>query len=212
MTEERITQERAESRVRPAGPDYTSVRERFGGIDTGAALGGMLAGLGMLVLLAALAAVAAIPLQINAFDIEGGVQELGMGGIAVATVVILVSFFVGGWAAARIARFDGVINGVGVALWMLLLVALSAAAGVFFDARYNLLQRAGLPDWFSQIRGEDVTTLAVVAAILAISALFVGCIIGGSVGEAYNRRVDSAMADTRTVPTERRDVDRSVAD
>jgi hypothetical protein len=209
MSEERITPEGTESRVAPADARYSNVRERFGGIDTPAALGGMFAALGMLGLLIAVTSVAAIPLQLNAIDTRGEILELGRAGVVVATLVILTSFILGGWVAARMARFDGVINGVGVALWMLLLVAVSAAAGIFLDARYNLFQRAGLPDWFSQIRGDDVTTLAMVAAVLAIAAVFTGSMIGGWAGNGYNRKVDSAMVHSDTVVTERSDIYRS---
>ena len=208
MESKSTTEQRLES-TRSADRHYMGVRERFGGIDTPAALGGLMAAIGSLMLLLAILALTTLPLQINAIDIEGEIQELSGLGVAVAAVVILVSFFIGGWVAARIARFDGVINGVGVGLWMLLLVALSAAAGVFLDARYNLLQRAGLPDWFSQIRGDEVTTLAVVAAIVGVTAVFVGAILGGASGEGYNRRVDAALTDGTPVYTERTEPYRS---
>jgi hypothetical protein len=223
MTRERTTRtrtrRRAERRAEPAEQRFAEVRERFGGIDTPAALGGLFAAIGVLVLLATALAVTAIPFQINLFGTEGEVTEIGIAGVAVATFVVLTAFLVGGWAAARIARFNGVINGMGVALWMLLLVAVSAAVGIFLDARYNIFQRAGLPDWFSQIRGDDVTNLALLAAIVGVGAVIIGSVIGGAAGESYNRRVNTAIVDT--YPSERpeedpdwadRDRDRSEAD
>lgn len=181
---------KTDTRVFEAGYPYETrtLGQRFGGVDTKAALGGLFAAIGVLVVLASLIAVTTLPYHLNAIDAEGNIVGLEVAGIALATVAVLLAFSVGGWAAARIARFDGVINGIGVALWMLLLVALSAAAGLLIEAEYGFLQRAGLPDWFSQLRG-DVTMLAVVGAVLGVGAIFLGSVVGGAVGEAHNRRI-----------------------
>jgi hypothetical protein len=182
--------------------DRRSVRDAFGGIDTPAALGGMFAAIGVLGTAAALLALTAIPFQLNAFDIEGNLTELEMAGVAVATLTVLLSFFVGGWVAARVARFDGVMNAIGVALWMLLLVAVSAVAGLYLDERYNLLQRTGLPDWFSQLRGDEMTALGVTAAILGVLAIIAGCLLGGAAGESYNQRVNRALVGDQVEPVD----------
>jgi hypothetical protein len=173
--------------------DRMTVAERFGGVDTPAALGGLFAAVGMLAFLGAVIAATSIPFQLNAFDIEGNLTELGWAGIAMAVLVVFVAFFFGGWVAGRMARFNGVMNGVGVGLWMLLLMAVSAAAGAFIEERYNVLQPAALPDWFTQFRAEDVTTMAIVAGILGLAAIFLGAALGGAVGEKYNREVDTAV-------------------
>ncbi len=180
-----------------------SVRERFGGIDTPAALAGMFLALGVLVFLAALIAAGArrLTFQLNAFDVEGNVQELAWAGVVTAVVVVLVSFFIGGWAAGRIARYDGGINGLASALWMLLLVAVFAGLGAWFGAEYNAFRSAGLPDWFSQFRSEDRTTIGVVGGTLAIVAMFAGGYLGGRLGEKFHREVDDALTGTRVSPT-----------
>lgn len=182
-----------------------SVRERFGGVDTPAALMGMFTALGVLVFLGALIAAGAgtLEYQLNAFDIEGNAQELGIVGVIVAIIVVLASFFVGGIAAGRMARYDGGINGIAAATWALLLVAVFAALGAFVGDEYNAFQRAGLPDWFSQLRlsGDEVTTIGVIAAILSIVAMFLGAYLGGKLGEAYHRRVDAALVDRRVETT-----------
>lgn len=180
-----------------------SVRERFGGVDTPAALMGMFTALGVLVFLGALIAAGAggLEYQLNAFDIEGNATELTVVGVVTAVLVVLASFFVGGIAAGRIARYDGGINGAAAALWTLLLVAVFAALGAFVGAEYNAFQQAGLPDWFSQLRlsGDEITTLGIIAAIASVVAMFLGGYLGGKIGEMYHRKVDAALAD-RTVP------------
>lgn len=178
-----------------------SVRDRFGGIDTPASLMGMFTALGVLVFLGALIAAGggALEYQLNAFDLEGNAQEMTIVGLVVALVVVLASFFVGGLAAGRMARYDGGANGLAAALWALLLIAVFALLGVWFGAEYNAFQRAGLPDWFSQLRlaSGDATAMGIIAAVLSILAMFGGAYMGGKLGEAYHRRVDAALADRR---------------
>lgn len=178
-----------------------SVRERFGGVDTPAAIGGMLATLGTLAFLGALIAAGAggLDYRLNAIDIDGNLQELELVAVLIAGLVVLASGFVGGWVAGRMARFDGVINGIASAIWLVALVAIFAALGAWFGAEYNAFQLAGMPDWFSQITGDEVTAMAVVGAIVAIAALMAGAALGGNVGEMYHRKVDNAAVTERVV-------------
>ncbi len=184
-------------RVRGTETDLRTVKDRFGGIDTPASLGGMFAMIGTLIFLGALIAAGAggLRYQLNAMDFEGNMQELEVVGIVVASIVVLVASFVGGWVAARIARFNGVENGVGMAIWLIALVAIFAALGAFVGQQYNAFQRVGLPDWFTQITTEDVTANAIVGAIVGIVMVFLGAVLGGVVGDGYNRKVDAAMTD-----------------
>jgi hypothetical protein len=185
--------------IRGTETDMASMKERFGGLDTPAALMGMFTALGVLVFLGSLIAAGAggISYQLNSLDIEGNPLELAVGGVVVAVVVVFVSFLAGGWAAGRMARYDGGLNGMASAIWMLLLVAVFAALGAFVGAEYNAFQRAGLPDWFSQFRGDDVTAIGVIAGIAAIAVMFIGGYLGGKMGETYHRRADAALTDPR---------------
>lgn len=193
--------------------NMASIRERFGGVDTPAAILGMLTAFGVLVFLGALIAAGAgnIPYQLNAYDIQGNLQELAIGGVAVAVAVVFVSFLAGGWSAGRMARYDGGTNGVGVALWALLLVAIFAALGAWAGTEYNAFQQVGLPDWFSQIRGDGVTSIAVISAVLAVVAMFAGAYLGGRLGELYHRKADAALVDqvTTSVTTAEREPSRA---
>lgn len=187
--------------IRGAGTDLSGVRARFGGIDTPAALAGMFTALGVLVFLGALivAGAGGLEYQLNVIDIEGNAQEVACAGAAIAIFVVFASFIVGGWAAGRMARYDGGWNGLAAATWMLFLVAVFAVLGVYAGAEYNAFQQAGLPDWFSQLRGDDVTVGAVLAGVVAIIAMFGGAYIGGRLGEAYHAKVDAAVADAQPI-------------
>jgi hypothetical protein len=191
------------SHVRGTETDLGTVKERFGGVDTPAALGGLFALLGTLVFLGALIGAGAgeLSYQLNGIDIDGNLQEIEVLGLVIAALVVLAASFVGGWVAARMARFDGVMNGVGVGIWLLALVAVFAALGAFVGAEYNAFQRVGLPDWFAQFSADDVTAGVIVAGVVAIAAVFIGAALGGLVGDAYNRRVDAAIADRAVRPS-----------
>ncbi|MFP3913392.1 MAG: hypothetical protein ACLFWM_00825 [Actinomycetota bacterium] len=183
------------------GTEVGSVRRRFGGIDTPAALMGMFTALGVVVFLGALIAAGggAIEYQLNAFDAEGNAQELGIAGVAVAALVVLAAFVVGGAAAGRMARYDGGVNGLAAATWALLLIAVFAALGAFVGAEYNAFRQVGLPDWFSQLRlsSEEATTIGIVAAVVSIVLMYAGAYAGGRIGEGYHRRVDAALSGRR---------------
>jgi len=186
-------------------PDYrtesdrylSGVRERFGKADMVASILGMLTALGMLVFLGALiAAVAAgFELQTNLINETGALDEFELAGAIAAAGVVFVSFLVGGVAAGRISRYDGSVNGVGTALWFLLLLAVFAALGAWVGQEYNVFANADLPNWVAQIDVEDVTTVAIVMSIVFVVVMFVGGYLGGRIGESYHRKVDAAILD-----------------
>jgi hypothetical protein len=106
------------------------VRERYGKADLVASILGILAAIGTLVFLGALfaAGTATIELQTNLLNQDGTLDGVETLGVVAAMVVLFVSFLVGGIAAGRMSRYDGGINGMGTALWFLLLVGKVDAA------------------------------------------------------------------------------------
>ena len=192
-----MTERTTRTRVTGAETDLGSIRERFGGADIVAGILGMFTALGVLVFLGALLAAGegGISYQLNQIDVDGNLQEVEVVGAIVAILVILASFFAGGWAAGRMARYDGGVNGVGAALWFIFVVAIFGALGVWFDQKYNAFGSVDLlPDWFGQIGADDLTLKAVAGALAGIVAALLGGYIGGEVGEAYHRDVDAALA------------------
>jgi hypothetical protein len=190
-----MTERNHPPRVVGAETDLASIRDRFGGADLVAGILGMFTALGVLVLLGALIAAGAggIDYQVNQIDLDGNLQEVEVIGAIVAIVVIFAAFFVGGWAAGRIARFDGGANGLGVALWFILLVAIFGAIGIWFGSEYNAFAAVDLPNWFGQLGADEVTLKSVAGAVAGIVAALLGGYIGGEVGEQYHKRVDAAM-------------------
>jgi hypothetical protein len=177
--------------------DVSEVYERFGKADLVASLVGMFAGLGVLVFLGALLAAGAdsIDFQLNLINEGGGLDEASILGLVVAAVVVFISFLVGGYAAGRMARYSGGLNGLGAGLWLTLLVAVFAALGAWVGAEYNAFSQLDLPNWFSQIDTDELTTMAVVATVVMVAATLAGGYIGGRIGETYHTRVDAALID-----------------
>jgi hypothetical protein len=178
-------------------PEVSTVRERYGSADLIASLLGMFAALGTLVFLGALFAAgsATIQLQTNLLNQDGTLADVEIVGTISAVVVLFVSFLLGGIAAGRMSRYNGGMNGMGTALWFLLLVTVFAALGAWVGEEYNAFAQADLPNWVSQIDVEDVTTAAIVMSIVSVVTIFLGGYLGGRIGDSYNRKVDAALVD-----------------
>jgi hypothetical protein len=168
--------------------------ERFGGIDIPASLVGMLTALSTVLILAGLvgAAVGVVGYQTG---LEENAEDLSMGSLIGGVAILFVAYLIGGWAAGRIARYDGARNGFATGVWTLILGAILAALGAWAGTEYDVFQNVQLPQWFDS---DALTTAAIASGIGAIAAMFAGGIIGGIWGERYHRRADATIADTRT--------------
>lgn len=192
-------------------PGVREARERFGGLDVPASLAGMLVAVALLVLLAGLAsaAIGAIAFQTGA---SGNETQLSVGALITAGVVLLLSFLIGGWAAGRMARYSGALNGLMVAVWFVLLLAILAGLGALLGNTYNLFDnlrvaKANLPNWFS---ADTVTTGAIISSIAFAAIMILGAVGGGLWGQRLHRRADEVIvaAGRGDVVTERiREVD-----
>jgi hypothetical protein len=178
-----------------------TIHERFGGVDTPSAIAGMFTALGVLVFLSSLLAawVGGLTFQVNLLDPDGVLQEFEVVAFIVLAVVVFVAFFYGGWAAGRMARIDGGINGVAAAAWMLFLIVVFAAIGAFAGAEFNAFGQAGMPDWISQLDAADITVGAGVATIVLLLIMFFASWLGGRAGETY-RRTDTVTGTRVTDP------------
>jgi hypothetical protein len=183
---------------RAAAPDpYAGIhaaRERFGGIDIPASLVGMLTALSTVLILAGLvgAAFGVVGYQTG---LEQDAQDLSNGSLIGGVAILFVAYLIGGWAAGRIARYDGARNGFATGVWTLIFGAILAALGAWAGSEYDVFQNVELPQWFDS---DAFTTTAIASGIGAIAAMFAGGILGGLWGERYHRRADTTIANTRT--------------
>lgn len=165
-------------------------RRGFGGLDVPASLVGMLTALAMTVLLAGLvgAAIGAVGYQLG---VEGREQELSIAGLVGGLIVLFLAFFVGGWAAGRMARYDGVMNGAMTAVWAIVLALILSALGAWLGSEYDVLRNVELPQFFSR---DALTIGGIVSAAVALVAMLAGGALGGLRGERYHRRADETIA------------------
>lgn len=184
------------------------VAHKYGGADLVASLSGLFAALGALMFISALIAAGAneLDFQLNLIDLEGEVLDASVLGAVVALVVVFLVFLFGGWVAGRIARYDGAMNGLGVGLWLLVLSAVFALLGALVGPEYNAFGPAGFPDWFSAIRSDVRTPMALVLMVLFSAAALGGGYIGGRMGEDFNRKVDSELAASAAAEAERKEI------
>lgn len=188
-----VTDTAHEDERRPVGVD--AARERFGGRDLPASLAGMLVAFAALLLFAGLAS-AAIGTIAFQTGVEGNEEELSLGALIAAGAVIFLAFLLGGWAAGRMARYNGALNGFLVAVWFVVLGVVLAIAGAIADSTYNLFEdlrvaEATLPNWFS---AEDMTTGAIISSLAFVALMVAGAVLGGIWGTRMHRRADREIA------------------
>jgi MFS family permease len=166
-----------------------AAHERFGGVDIPASLIGMLTALSTTLILAGLvgAAVGAVGYQTG---LEENAQDLSTWSLIGGVAVLFVAYVIGGWAAGRIARYDGIRNGFATGIWTLVLGAILAGLGAWIGSEYDVFRNVELPQWFES---DALTAAAIISGIAAIAAMFAGGIIGGMWGERYHRRADRTI-------------------
>lgn len=120
-----------------------------------------------------------------------GTESVGLIGGIVLLAVIFVAYLAGGYVAGRMARFNGLKQGLGVWLWAVIIAIVAAAAGMLAGARFDVLARVNsfprLP-----LNEGTLTTGGILVAIGVVAASLIGALLGGLAGMRYHRRVDRA--------------------
>ena len=169
-------------------------KEQFGGMKFGACFFGWLAATGMAVLLTALAAGIGTGLgisrNVNSSDATAGnIQTAGIVGAVALLVIVLIAYYCGGYVAGRMARFNGVKQGVGVWLWAIIVAIVLAIIGAVAGSKFNVLgQLSSLPS--IPVSGQTATTAGIVTAVAVAIVSLVGAILGGLAGMRFHRKVD----------------------
>jgi hypothetical protein len=173
-------------------------KEQFGGIQVGSAFFGWLAATGTAVLLTALVAAGgtAVGLATNtdvndAVDQASNNQTVGLAGIIVLLVILLISYYCGGYVAGRMARFNGVRQGFMVWIWALIAAIVVAVLGLVAGQRFNILANLNSFPRIPINEGQ-LNTLSTIAAIVVALVALVGAVLGGLAGMHFHRKVDRA--------------------
>ncbi len=173
--------------------------EEYGGIKIGSAFFGWLTATGMSVILTALVAAAGTAVGVatsteagqTAAQTTGELETVGIISAIVLLVILFVAYFCGGYVAGRMARFNGLKQGVAVWLWALLIAIVVALLALVAGDQYNVLGRL---DSFPRIPvNEGTLTTGGIIALLAVAvASLVGAMLGGLAGMRFHRKVDKA--------------------
>lgn len=184
----------------PAADTRHDIVERekleHGGIKIGSAFFGWLTATGMSVLLTAVvvAAGTAVGVASNA-SVEKLTDDAStdgtigvVGGIALL-VILFVSYAAGGYVAARMARFDGLKQGLAVWLWALLIAVVVAVVGAVAGSKYNIL---GKLNSFPRLPVDEgsVSAAGVIALALVVVVTLSAALVGGLAGMRFHRKVD----------------------
>jgi hypothetical protein len=169
--------------------------ERFGGIKIGSAFFGCLTAAAMIILLGALAVAAGRAGLLAGTDpvsdsTKGSSPFSGMAGLILLFLVPFLAFVSGGYVAGRMARFNGVGQGLMVWLWAVIAaagLALVAVGGGQSDPLTVVRDLLGVP-----VHEGLLSTSSVVAAIAVAALALLGAVLGGLAGVHYHRKVDRA--------------------
>jgi hypothetical protein len=165
-------------------------RDRFGGIRWGSAFFGLLSAIGLAAILLGIAAAAGVAFGLSEInDVRTGTADtIGLGGAILLLAILALSWYCGGYVAGRMARFDGVRQGIGVWVWTLAIAAALAIAAVIGGTEYNVLQQLNLPN--VAVGDQSLTTggWLTLAAAVVVTLLF--AVLGGKAGDLFHRRVD----------------------
>ena len=166
-------------------------REEFGGFSWGSVFFGWLVAIGLAALLTGIltGAGAAIGItELSDGELSDSAEESGLAGGILLFVVLLLSYFAGGYVAGRLARFDGGRQGVGVWILGLLMTLLFAGLAVLAGSEWNVFERLDLPR-IPVDEGTLTTGGAITLAAIAVGTLLTA-VAGGKFGERFHRRVD----------------------
>jgi len=168
--------------------------ERFGGIKIGSAFFGWLTATAMAVLLIAFVTAAGKAGFLTGADLiaeAGQPSSRGMAGSIMLLSILFLAYFSGGYVAGRMARFNGIGQGLMVWLWALFVAAAVALLAIVSAGQFNVLTT--LNSFLRLPVGEgQLSTSGVIAAIAVAAIALIGAVLGGMAGVHYHRKVDRA--------------------
>jgi hypothetical protein len=172
-------------------PELLSYR----GFKFGAAFFGWLIAIAMSVLLlAAVSAAALATAQILDYSRSDAEADPGAAAITAAAVSILMlalAYYIGGYVAGRLARFDGGRNGFGVWMISLLVAVIAAGVGAFINHQYDVLADLNRPN--VNLTDNTLTLGGAIAAAGLLLLTFGAAILGGKTGKRYHDKIDRLL-------------------
>lgn len=174
--------------------DDAHARDKFGGLNLGAAFFGWIVAIGMAILLAgivgAILTAVGSSVEVTQNDAERSAGTIGLSTAVVLLVILALAYLAGGYVAGRMSRFDGARQGFGVWAIGLLVTIIAIALGAIFGNKYNVLERVDLPR--IPISTDELTWGGIIAGVAVLVVTLVFAVLGGVLGHRYHNRVDRA--------------------
>ncbi|TDU82204.1 hypothetical protein EV138_7092 [Kribbella voronezhensis] len=181
--------------VPDALPATEPERLAYRGFKFGAAFFGWLIMLSMIVLLTAVVAGAGAGAgYVLDYTKSDARQQAGAAAITAAAVFVLVlslAFYIGGYVAGRLARFDGARQGFGVWMISLLLVVIAVGAGAFLNDQYDLVGRVDRPNL--PLPNDSLVTGGLITAAAVLMLPLLAALLGGKNGQRYHDKIDALL-------------------
>ena len=115
--------------------------------------------------------------------------------MAIALLVILfIAYFVGGYVAGRMARFNGAKQGLAVWLWAVVIAIVLTVIGLIAGQQTDITSQINLPT--IPVSSGDLTVGGLIGLAIVLVVTLIAAILGGLSGMRFHRRVDKAGFDT----------------
>ena len=171
------------------------LRGMYGGVDWLASFLGFVFAALVGALFSLLAGLVLAPLGFS-LDLGAEIGTAAITGLVLVAILILLTYFFGGYVAGRLARFDGGRNGAMLLLWTLAAALLAALAGGILSS----FLPAGISESIRDFIQNDVLStigslsrLGIVGGLVAIGAILaalLGGFLGGRLGSRYHTEID----------------------
>jgi hypothetical protein len=103
-------------------------------------------------------------------------------------LVISFAFYIGGYVAGRLVRFDGMRQGFGVWMISLLLIVLTSSIGAFLNSSYDYTGRLNRPD--VPLTNDSLLTGGLITAAALLMLPLLAALLGGKQGQRYHDKID----------------------
>lgn len=168
------------------------LRDMYGGIDWLASFVGWVVAAVAGAFLSLVASFILIPLGFSFNLGPGGLTPAAITGLVTVGVVLFLAYFVGGYVAGRMARFDGGRNGMLVVLWgivisILMVVLASFLPGGVFQAIQGFVAGNLVPA-IGSLGKLGLIGAGIVVGVLVIELL--AGFLGGRMGSGYHSNID----------------------
>jgi hypothetical protein len=162
----------------------------------------MLAAIGLAASLVAMVLGGLVAAGVTSFRESAGtlVDHVMTAGGAIPVAILALAYLAGGYVAARMARFDGWRQGLGVWLLSVLMLAAVAVAAWIAGGELDPTKSISLPS--NPIDTGPLSRSGWAILLVALVVPLVLAIVGGMLGERFHRAVDRVTDEFDAMPVE----------